>query len=284
MLPNEIHRSIRSLNVFHCFKGTEFRTIVLYVGIVLLKDFLPTEEYDLFLILFCAITLCSSRAYSNKLSLARELFNEFIEGHINTYGLDTITSNIHNLNHVVDDVEMFGDLSTISAYEFENCLYEMKLLVRKCDKPLQQLSRRIIERSVTLKLKPFENNMMYPKAIQKSICTDNSDIIAFNKIEYKQNTILANDIKNQYVLTREGDIVRFKYAFERNGKHFICGHPQTSKENFFTKPILSSSINIFIAEKNENDAQIYELEDVKAKFFCLPYKNQHVYVPLLHTL
>lgn len=84
--PKEIHRKIRSLKVMHCFKGTEFRTIMMYVGIVLFKDYLPTEEYDLFLKLFCAVTLCSTKAYSHKLGRARELFDEFIEGHINIYG------------------------------------------------------------------------------------------------------------------------------------------------------------------------------------------------------
>lgn len=199
----------------------------------------------------------------------------------------TITSNVHSLNHVVDDVEMFGDLSTISAYEFENCLYTMKLLIKTCDKPLEQLSRRIIERSETIQ--PFSSATFaipHPKTKERFVCTNNPELVAFSKIEYKPNTILSNDIKNCYILMKDNTIVRFEYAFIRNNKYFICGHPVNSKENFFTEPIVSSSINIFIAKIDGNNIHqlVYEITDVKAKLFCLPYKNQHVFLPLLHTL
>lgn len=48
-LPTEIHRKIRSLRHILLWKGTEFRTVMMYVGIVLLKDFLPQNKYDLFI-------------------------------------------------------------------------------------------------------------------------------------------------------------------------------------------------------------------------------------------
>ncbi|XP_053687147.1 uncharacterized protein LOC128736685 [Sabethes cyaneus] len=42
----------------------------------------------------------------------------------------TVTSNIHNLTHVVEDVEKKGSLPSISTYPFENHLYQIKNMVR----------------------------------------------------------------------------------------------------------------------------------------------------------
>lgn len=156
--PIEIHRKIRPLSQIHFFKATEFRTIILYLGIVLFKDFLPRNEYEMFLKMFCAVLICPTKKYAPYLPLARTLFIEYIEVYIATHGVGSITSNIHNLSYVVDDVELFGELSTFSAYEFENCLHLMKLLLKQCNKPLEQLARRLHEIALTTRPTSSENN------------------------------------------------------------------------------------------------------------------------------
>lgn len=107
-MPAEIHRSIRSLNHIKYWKGTEYRTFLLYVGIVVLKDFLTQELYEHFLVLVSAVSICYCDAYKKYLSIAKKLFDEFIESYIEIYGIDEIGSNMHNLNHIVDDVNRFG--------------------------------------------------------------------------------------------------------------------------------------------------------------------------------
>lgn len=86
----------------------------------------------MFLNLFCAVTICSTNTYAPFVPKARDLFNEFIENHINEHGEDSIVSNIHLLNHVVDDVEHFGELNTFNAYAFKNCLHHLKLNLKQC--------------------------------------------------------------------------------------------------------------------------------------------------------
>lgn len=144
-MPIDIHRSVRSLDVFKFWKGTEFRSMLNYIGIVILKPVLRKEEYEHFLKLFCAVILCSIDKYFPFLHVAESLFNQYIEEFINLYGIDSISSNVHNLAHVVSDVRRFGNLNRIDAYKFENCLYGLKLKVRNCNKPLEQISRRITE-------------------------------------------------------------------------------------------------------------------------------------------
>lgn len=286
-LPTEIHRKIRSLEHIHFYKASEFRTIMLYVGIVLLKDFLPKNEYELFSKLFCAVTICSAKRYASYLPLARTLFIEYIEGHIAIYGLDSITSNIHNLSQVVDDVELFGELDQFNAYEFENSLHLMKLLLKQCNKPLEQLARRLYEISTTARLKSYKNEETknFPN-LKEHFNTTNT--IAYRKLELA-NILLSDHIKNRWIMLNDNEqtIIQFVYAFKNGNKICFRGQPLeiASKENFFVRPFNSSNLNIFLYSSIELcDAKNYDLSQVKAKLFCLPYRNKFVFMPLLHTL
>lgn len=100
-MPREIHRRIRPLETVKYWKGLEFRTVLLYVGIVVLKDVLPEDVYEHFLKLVCGVTICSSKSYLPYIEMASECFNEFIEEYIRIYGIDSISSNVHLLCHVL---------------------------------------------------------------------------------------------------------------------------------------------------------------------------------------
>lgn len=62
-IPTEIHRAIRSFHHLNYWKGSEYRTFLLYIGIVILKDHLPSDQYEHFLELFCAVSICYSNAF-----------------------------------------------------------------------------------------------------------------------------------------------------------------------------------------------------------------------------
>lgn len=59
------------------------------------------------------------------------------------YGKSFVCYNIHNLIHLEGDVTRFGPLHTFSAYPFENKLGQIKRLLRKSEKPLQQIVKRL---------------------------------------------------------------------------------------------------------------------------------------------
>ncbi|XP_049703545.2 uncharacterized protein LOC110377675 [Helicoverpa armigera] len=147
-MPSEIHRSIRSLDCLAHWKGSEFRTFLHYLSIIVLIDVLHEDVYQHFLMFFCAATICSVSRYSTYLPIARELFQSFVDQFKFFYGRDYATSNVHNLMHVVDEVEKFGPLLTFNAYPFENKLYTIKNMLRQGNKPLIQLAKRISEKSM----------------------------------------------------------------------------------------------------------------------------------------
>lgn len=140
--PAEIQRNIRGVNELTFWKGTEYRVFLLYVGIVVLKDILPLNVYEHFKLLTCAITILSCESYMQFITIADGLIKEFLEGCIDIYGVDSISSNFHNLCHVIDDVQHIGNLSKISSYPFETYLGQMKRLIRSGKAPLIQLAKR----------------------------------------------------------------------------------------------------------------------------------------------
>lgn len=112
-MPNEIHRAIRALDSIRFWKGTEFRTFLLYLGSVILKRFFPSDVYKHFLQLYCAVRICSSDTYKPLLSIAESLFKDYIEGYIQIYGIGFISRNVHLLCHVVHDVRRYLEISLL---------------------------------------------------------------------------------------------------------------------------------------------------------------------------
>lgn len=55
------------------------------------------------------------------------------------------TSNVHNVQHITDEVERFGHLNTLSAYAFENELFRIKHMLRHGHKSLEQVAKRLSE-------------------------------------------------------------------------------------------------------------------------------------------
>lgn len=138
-LPSEITRQARGLDTLSFWKSIEYRTFLLYLGPVIMKSFLPAEFYKHFWYMVVATTIYSCERYvqiPSFLDVAKNLMNEYVEEFIALYGIDSISSNVHNLIHVHDDVLKFGTLRNISAYPFESTLYWLKCLLKNGSRPL----------------------------------------------------------------------------------------------------------------------------------------------------
>lgn len=161
-MPKEIHRAVRSVDNLAFWKGTEYRTFLYYLSFIILRYVLSSDAYQHFLCFFCGITICSSETYFHFLDLADSLLKGFIEYFRDIYGVDYMTSNVHNLSHVVDEVRKFGKLQDTSSYPFENRLYTLKKMVRHGNKPLAQVARRIVEKNNVELINLDTTNVTYP--------------------------------------------------------------------------------------------------------------------------
>lgn len=291
-MPSEIHRSVRGLDCLSHWKGLEFRTFLHYISIVILKPFLPSDVYEHFLSLFCAVTICSSNEYAHLLDLAHTLLLHYIEYYGDIYGEDFITSNVHNLSHLVDDVKRFGILSKFNAYPFESKLYQIKNLIRSGNLPLTQVAKRIneINEFVQQNLPLKSSNPQLKKPILEkhdltADCTETLHETKYSCVEFDEYC-LKNDGVNKWFLTKTNEIVEMKYVWNNNGIIAINGSPLIDLSLFFETPIRSSFLYIYVSSLKKNFERFYDINDIKCKMVgvSIPRKSEVVFIPLLHSL
>lgn len=144
--PYEFVRKPRSLDEIKRWKATEFRFFLLYAGPVVLKGNIENDKYINFLCLYVAVTIFSNEEYIQKYAdYAHSLLKCFIQNFGKLYGKESISHNIHGLIHVYDDIQIFVNFNKYSAFSFENFLQNLKNLLRKHEKPLQQIVTRLKE-------------------------------------------------------------------------------------------------------------------------------------------
>lgn len=291
-MPSDIKRKIRSLQFLRFWKATEFRTMLLYLGIVALKDFLGEQEYTHFLYLCLAVRMSSCRTYVVKASyknVARKLFSEFCVNFVRIYGNDEIVSNIHNISHISDDVDEFGSLVETSTYPFENFLHDIKLRVQPSNTPMQQVSRRIAEmcldkgrEEINFDIRRLDIAAWVPELKYEFKQSDKS---LFQFIRITPNVYFSiRKIGDKWFLTKTGEIVEMRYAMRMENSHFFSGVPIRNKLDFFTKPYSSHKTDIFLSDGKKGEEQMFEYTEIKAKLLCLSYKNEYVFIPLLHSI
>lgn len=297
-MPREIHRAVRDLNCLSHWKGTEYRTFLMYLGIVALKDHTSYEVYQNFLLLFCAITICESQNYAHLLPLAKILLDAYIEGFQEIYGPQYMTSNFHNLAHIVDDVVKFGVLHSISSYPFENLLGYIKRLMRHGTKPLSQIARRISELTQNNcgvhNLSSEFSSIVLTKPNDGYNVPKNYHLIGegtnqfYSKIDFVEFT-LSTDASNRWFLTKKNEIVCLKNILSLGtNKTSLFGYTLPGLTDFFQQPIKSSALNIYATEyfvdENCQEHRLFGISDVKCKLVRVEYNdNTDIFIPLLHT-
>lgn len=286
-MPSDIHRSVRAITAMKYWKGTEFRAFLLYVGIIVLKDHLDGEAYDHFLLIFCAIRICSCDKYKPLWPLSQNLFKEFVENFKLIYGEDHIVSNIHNLVHVYDEVQRFGNLNTISSYKFENYLGHLKARIQTCGAPLEQIARRLIEEASCQKVGKVNPNLeqwrpvlKYPLDVRSK-----SNFVAYKYIQMNPSVFLSiKKIGDCFLFTKDKQIVKMNHAVHSIDGYFISGEPILMKKPFFEDPFSSEYIDIYISNGQRGPSALYNINRIECKLLCLSYRNEFVFMPILHSL
>lgn len=277
-VPSEIHRDARTLKMLPKWKGLEYRNFLNYFGIAVMKTYLPAKNYTHFLKLFCAVRFCSSDIYTGNLNVAQMLFDDFINEYKVLYGSEYITSNVHNLHHVVGDVERFGVLQSISAYPFESALYTIKRALRVGKNPLVQIAKRLGERQ-------FNIDSNFAHLNEKTV-----SITRFKEGWKMQlpTYILTCEFKDKWFLFKN-KIFKMVKATRIGNEYFIEAFQLKYSSDFFEAPFLSSLIDVYLSRNPEifceNPISI-NIRDIKCKFVAIKMEKGKalLFIPLLHSL
>lgn len=170
LVCSEFVRVPSSFDELDRWKATEFRVFLLYLGPVLLYKYFPYNYLKHFIAFYCAIRiLCNPQDYLKANQYAKELFFYFVQYYEVLYGKDNMIYTVHSLIHTVhslihlsNDAKRLGPLDSFSTFPFENHLHSLKKLLRKSEKPLPQIHRRLIKRNTANKYKQSKNVMKYP--------------------------------------------------------------------------------------------------------------------------
>ncbi|XP_077263116.1 uncharacterized protein LOC143897983 [Temnothorax americanus] len=151
-IPVEFARKPVGLEQLGKWKGTQLRFFLLYAGCVVLKDIVDDTFYKLFLMLQIAIMIFSVQKFiddENYFSFAKDLITQFVilSSSKRVFEEKFCVYNVHGLLHLPEDVERYGEISSISAFPFESYLGIFKQMLRSPTKPTQQLLRRLAERN-----------------------------------------------------------------------------------------------------------------------------------------
>jgi len=267
VVPSEFQRKPRALNHFSQWKAVDFRMFLLYTGVGVLKNKVQPDVYNHFVTLHVAISLLSVKDQtSENIDYSEKLLLHFVKSFGTIYGVKYISHNIHGLIHLSEDVRNHGALDNFSAFKFENFMQQFLKMLRKDEKPLQQIIKRYNE----LVIKPgqqsncCDNYLDYPKVL-----TSQRNADKFTKIKFQHYTISTLNKRDNGCLMKNGKIVivkKIKYNIENNCYFIVC-NVFLRKNDLYVTPCKSSYLGIFNVSKLSKSSNSWPIDYIDKKMF-----------------
>lgn len=273
--PKEFNRRLRGLEKMGLWKGTEFRTFLLFLGPSVLCGEISIVQYEQFLILHIAITILVSKEFCIKFNdIAKYLLLEFVQNYSISFGEENYTINTHLLIHLADQCAKNGPLDSFSAFKFENFLGKIKNLVKSPNNPIKQIFNRLSENQINC----FNSNSF--DINQKIVITLKEP---FEKESYKRaflnDTLIYGESKaDSYVQLNNGDIIKV-LNFKKVQK-MICVEAikYNNPENIYLLPIESKEINCFKIRTEMYSHLTININQMKRKLFVVPLSAEIIYL------
>ncbi|XP_041859966.1 uncharacterized protein LOC121651668 [Melanotaenia boesemani] len=288
-IPIEFARKPRSFREIDRWKATEFRQFLLYTGPVILSLYLEsTTMYNNFMLLFSAISILINPDLAlSYCQYAQTLLETFVKHFGEIYGNENIVYNVHGLIHLPLDVQQFGSLDRISAFPFENHLRKMKKLVRKPERPIAQIIRRLSEkRFAGTCTPPDQDSGLALGSLKKQHfdgpVPDGLDVQGqYGQLDTDQWTMKVSRGNNIFLIG--DDICVIDNIVECISGIYVVYRVFSDKKDFFTYPFSSDLLNIYSVSQALGTIKYAELSAVRRKCIALPYRRDFVVMPLLHS-
>ena len=284
----EFHRKPRALSDIDRWKAVEFRLFLCYVGPVVLRDTLPSELYQHFLIFHVAVTMLLDPLHAReRCDDANQLLRKFVSQLPALYGVDSLVYTMHGLIHVSDDVKQFGPLDLYSAFPFENELGQLKKLLRSGKAPVRQLCRRLAEQSACRERTNHvraEKNNSWPvlSSIHCDGLTCGVQGVQYNVMRYLGYVFYRQGTADCYALMKCGKVVKIVNFIDGETLSLV-GHAFVEQSSFYSYPCSSQLLSVFKVNRLCDEPFVFSHTDIARKCMVLPRKNYFVSYPLLHV-
>lgn len=281
-IPCEFNRKPRSLQDANRWKATEFRMFLFYIGPVVLKNNVKEDIYKHFISLHFSMSLLSVTKNPD-VEYARALLKYFVKYFISLYGSENVSHNVHNLLHICDDVQYYGPLDSFSAFPFENYMQYFKKFVRKGERPLEQIVKRINEQDISRLNHQNHQKKTYPILAEEHFGGSTLGIgikKQYKKMFFQDFMLSITEPDNSCFL--EDQIILIKnFIVNKEDKILIIGQKFLNQRDFYNIPS-SSDIGIHLVT-DLSPLLSYHIDKITYKCMKLDFGDKNVIFPLLHV-
>ena len=282
LFPTEFARKPRPLSMYKYWKATEFRSFLLYTGIIALKN-VPKRIYKHFLLLHSAIfILCDPDLYGQLLPSAEQYLRQFVSTSKSLYGKSMLVYNVHSLLHLSKDCERFGNLDKFSCFKYENKLFQIKRKLRSTTLPLQQIVNRLSETKINTSTDVLTSKTFVHKFLHVSNVTGMHDPVHIKqyKLVIWNNVRFSIKEKNCYFMDFSRNYYKIEnIIFVNENTYFMC-KKFICIEPFYTYPLDSRTIDICKGSCLDTHFSSIHVSAVYRKCCGLRWKNSIVLLPL----
>ncbi|CAI6344091.1 unnamed protein product [Macrosiphum euphorbiae] len=288
-ITSDFSRKSRSMNEIHRWKATEFRLFLLYTGPIVLKKIISDECYTNFMALNISMIILLSPDRSSLIPYTKHILDYFVMSFQKIYGKYLLSHNIHALLHLCDDYQQFGPLDNCSSFLFENYMKKIKSLVRKADQPLEQVINRYseinsINRKESFNLINYNDKSELKHPHNNGPITKNINGQQYYTLIFSQFKINVKFNKDCTILTNNGEVVKCLNIIQVSDEILLIGKKYETLLPFFTDPINSTILEIFILDNLSMNLNCWKLTSIKKKLMVLENDGTLIAMPIIHTI
>jgi hypothetical protein len=191
--PVFIPRMPRSYADIKHWKASEFRTFLLYLGPIILRDLLREPYYSHFLLLSAGcILLLGHKISPENLEAAGVDLQMFLELMEEFYGIRWCSKTVHSVKHFIDDVLRFGPLWVYSTFPFESYYHIIRQMIHGTNHVLHQLRHGayVLRQTRVLSVHLNQAQLAYVRAIGSQTTT------GFYDVRRRPNSVFVTPIND----------------------------------------------------------------------------------------
>ncbi|KAJ8947768.1 hypothetical protein NQ314_008552 [Rhamnusium bicolor] len=187
------------------------------------------------------------------------------------YGKENISHNVHNLLHLGNDVKIFGNLDKFSAFQFENYMQFLKKVLRKSEKPIQQVARRLTE------IENANVNLLCSKVIPEGPYKEHNlgPLISYcfspQYLEYHYSKILIKSkAPNNFCGLTDGTIIIVGNFANNDNQTVIIDRQFNTILDYYVNPCKSSFLKCFKVS-NLGNLKYWPVNSIAVKYVKLSF-------------
>ena len=257
--PSEFRRKPKSICDFRIYKGSEFKRILQYDGILVFYFLtMNAKEYEgvyqCFLMLSCAARILSDEDLCHQyVGDARQLLKGFVNYSESVFGDHFVVYNIHHLLHLADDCGIHGVLDGFSAELYESYLGRMKRWLRAPGRTITQIVARTLEHEKNHTTERYLRNFNEARLTMpnESGCSDGLCGEMYSKFETDDFAIVASlpVHTDNCCITKSGEVIIVQNIVKVGEIIYFVGKQFEEKTSFFDYPMDSSLLEIHKVQK-----------------------------------